>query len=650
MVNYEKGLMMGNILKNTAEKIFRNKTMSLCGFLLCVLLLSRMVGMVVTYRTLDSMEKSNLFFASMMAHGVSPSLSLFRINAAHAGGGSWFFSLLTVPFIWIFGQTYLSLRLTGLVFLAGTYIWGCCLCKRYFGAVTAVVFAVLFLCVSEHVFYLSILGDGRHFHYNFFFLALLYFLLQTRQHKRSSGYVWLGIVSGAGVFFYPAFLVTVVICMLTLLCDIRTRGRMVFAGLTAIICSVMLASMFLTENGAWYTNIYSVLCHSPKTVLLRGNIGDVMHRLWVIWADTLPFMLTQYIGTFASSTLWTNIPAPQGIMIYCFRIFFLGMLAFFATYILWCVLRNRRHSTHTMQWSIINYVIAFLMMHLVIYCSIFAFNDAGMTNWKYYAPIFTNIILLIAIVLSFVWKHNRFCAVVLLVGIIAPGCLFQYHVLTHARWDGLWQHGQCFYEPKRLFEHVKKPFKTQQRMCETFPDVFCCTVGRWYGRNDAFLNPVFFGKRFQLLGNNEQKRQYLYEGYFSEKYVQEHGDCTRLMTYINALDDGMHAACYRGIGQGVVLSFYDEARGGDSFYDVDEAHLMRSAKKIVSIANQIPSNMKDSFFYGIGNEFARQFAIAYAPRSLIGAFLDMYMQHVADMNSQAAFLAGFYDTKIWTEY
>lgn len=641
----------------------KDKGRFLFYFFLIFLVVSRVIKIINTHFIIDTAEKYNLFISSHLADGVAPLPSLFQTSAPYAGGGSLLFNIIAVPFIWLFGKSYFSLRLASIVILAITYFFIYKFCRKHFDSRVAVFASLLFIFTQELVTLFSVAGEGRHFHLNLFFILSLYLFAKIKENNKVIYYLLFGMAVGLAIYFYPAFLVTLLVFGLFLLLaaiDIR-QPSLIYRYLIIVGC-VIIAGMFLRHGSSWYSNLYIVMI--AKEIVREHSIIDniflIIPKFIILFFKVMPNIFAFSNDHFKElynqpmKSYFTNL-SVRGIFLELFR------LTFITSYVSLCwnnirglgkIIYNTIHCNRKKIVSIREYITIFLLVHLFIYILIFSSIVKETNNSKYYLPLFINIILIIALFLREAWQKNKCLSSFLLISILSPGIIFQYNTFTTASMKEFHRHYIYFYDEKCTIEQMGgKPLSVHRLMCDKLNINVCHTLGVHYARRhiDEVQEP------FENISNGDiDKLRYLYQGYVRQRFVRSKGNVEKILTLIKKIDKKYWESCYIGLGEGLVYLIYNPKMDGGLVLREDVLNLKRDEKVIEEASDFIKEDFRKYFFQGIGEGFAKQLAKPYPPYITNKSFFDEkindYLETIDNRDYRTAFLIGFHNKDIWTKY
>ena len=610
--------------------------------LLCILITNRLIATC----QLDAVPEDQVFFnAVSISRGIPPLPSFFQQNRFVAGAGLFIFSIVSVPFVWLCGESYFSLKVTNFFIHIIMYILLWKFCLRYFTLCIALFAVLLFNFIPGFLTQYAVLSIGRYFELNIFFITSLFLLCKSVESKKMVYYLFLGIVCGSGVYFYPGFLFTASVIFLFLWATVKHKWTMFgFAHVWFIMC-IMTAMEYL-ESGIswhhWHAMINQLFCDTRlfvfvKEMTLFESFLHIGTRLGVIIVN-LPTMFTPeaefgYIGTRS----FTGIS----------RIIFSIPFYFSFTALMWI---NRRY----LQRAIVSIcslrkkytptphecAVSFLILHFILYLIFFSMSDQQVPPWKYHIIIIFNVILLIALCINKVWTVHKRWALSLFICALFPGIIFHGFLYIKGTMDNFYKQYICFYQDEQVYDITCciSDVSIKKEMCELFPPFFSYTLGK------TFLSepPEDIEKHFDSLTHkNKAKLAKLYQGYMMHYYHESNGDIRQSISIIEMMDTHHWESCYQGLGEGIT-TFEDLHHEPPGYWFCNLEAMKDSIEgKIVLI----PENCKKYFYQGLGIGIAKQFAVPCSKYITEYGFYDndILNQHIAsiDKKYRKDFMKGF---------
>ncbi|MFH1318877.1 MAG: glycosyltransferase family 39 protein [Candidatus Omnitrophota bacterium] len=616
-------------------------------------------------RVLNEAEPGTLFISSSIVNGVMPYLSFFHPNLSFEGGGHFIYALISAPFMLFFGKSYFSLRLASLPFLALIYFLMYKFCNRYFNLRTAVFASLLLVFASEFSSRYSIVGDGRYFHLNLFFICSLYLFSKIREKKDILYYFLFGLICALGVYFYPAFLVSVIVFLLFLFWDIDRRNPYSIYGFFIIILWLIVAGNFLILGTPWNQAFYNAILWSPKTILPSGDIFLILPRAVItIFLNVPTILLTSHRVFFRPVFLElvkvfsTNFYNLKGGYLNMFLIIFSTALCFLS----WKSKVNFKKIFYKAPFfvkrknnniPVDEYIVVFLLSHLFMYGTLFSFNSR-ITNKLYYLPLGLTVILLIAIFLNDLYKKRAYISVFFLFFILIPGGIHQFTNLKIARTKNFYKHYAYFYQELHMIDLMKnKSISVHRSMCDNMDLRICHTLGLYYCLRSYPPKIKFIQGAFKYISRGQaDKLRQLYQGFFVGYGCIRKVNIKDSLQIIGKFDKEFHNYCYMGIGEGI----FNLCTTSFGVFDFKKE---KDKESIEKIAELIEENYRGYFFTGLGKGLARRFAVAYSPYITKGAvgnifydkdILNYYSDVAENKGYKDAFLLGFFKRDIWTKF
>ncbi|MCX5696746.1 MAG: glycosyltransferase family 39 protein [Candidatus Omnitrophica bacterium] len=644
----------------------KNKARAFFWLCLVLLVLIKIAVIINFFGFVDISAKYNLFISTNIARGLAPNPLIFQQSLPYAGGGHFVFSLVAVPFVWLLGPSYFSLRLASLVFLIATYIMLFMLCKRYFGLRTAIFASLMFIITPGLLSLFSVEGEGRHFHLNLLFLFCLALFAKIHESRRPLYYTLFGLACGLGVYFYPAFLISVFVFFLFLLIDADlSRPDFIFHFALTTVGIVLFAE--LIEFGVpWYRTVYAVIFDNPvKNISNVDNIAAIINRFVMIWVKNLPNIFSSsiehfnYLSNQPIAAYFNFLSGPPQIVLLTkislevFRASLITILVLSSWSAIKIGKRVFNNLLNLRGRKIVptnEFIYLFLFTHLFIYIFIYSFNNEGIGNYKYFLPLFSNIIIFIAYFLNKAWGKSKYFFIGLAVVIFFPGVSYTYSVFarTPESLKNLYKHGIYFYEHQCGEIATNKSLLIHKFMCQKLNINMCHQLGIYYAERFTLDSA---SQDFEYISNGDFKKlRYLYQGYIDKTTANLKGDVNGVIVEINKLDINYRRFGYLGLGEGII-PVYESG----NFYDVNN-NFEEWRVVIKNCVLHIPEEYKEYFFEGAGEGLARLFAQAYSPTiindgSLYDAgMLDKFLNIVEAPAYKKAFLAGFFNKDIWAPF
>lgn len=193
-------------------------------FILSLLLLISRLSVLFSY--LDGLYETEELYRGTIAREIirGPLLPLWEYldyRVEYFPGGTLVVGILAVPFFLLFGQTYIALKLVGLTFALGTFIFWYVFMDRFFSRKAAIITGLLFIFCMPFYTKTSLITWGAHPETNFFTIAGLFIFCslffgknaqEEERHIKLKRYFLLwGVVSGFGVWFMYSYLLTILL-------------------------------------------------------------------------------------------------------------------------------------------------------------------------------------------------------------------------------------------------------------------------------------------------------------------------------------------------------------------------------------------------------------------------------------------------------
>lgn len=638
-----------------------NKEKLLFYIFLAFLVLTRIKAIINTMGIIQEAEPTNIFISSCIAKGLMFSRIIFQPNMGHVGGGHLIYNIISAPLMIIFGTSYFSLRLASIIFLVLIYSLTYKFCNKYFGLKTVIFTSLLFIFANSRLTKASIIGDGRHFDYNLFFILSLYFLTKIKERETAVSYLIFGLICGIGVYFEPAFLATVFIFWLFFFWEIYISSPTAILKYLFIITPVTIAVNFLFFGLPW-NNLYFI----RDLLIPRNNIFSIYTRPFFIFFDLPKKIFFANLGiadNFSQQFLKTLFLTYErlsagsfGIIHLIFIASFVSLCSIYGPYLKKLMRNSLFFSLKKDYIPVKEYTVLFLLLHLVIYVVLFSFVLHN--NYLYYTPLLLNTILIVGVFLNEIWQRNKYLALSLLCLVLLPGLSFQYVNLKAPITKDFYKHYIYFYDEDRMVDYViNKPISVHKVMCDKLGKNICRTLGIWYcdHKENESLEPT--QKNFEYLSaGNMVKLRYLYQSYIRHFFVNKtKGDIKETLSVIGKIDKRYRNFCYIGLGEGLVFCHRFGLFPMIPFNEYGftfEFDFEKDKKMVEGFFSYIREDYKRYLFRGIGEGIAKRFAVAYSPyitktNLYDETILDKYSNMISDKEYKNAFLLGFFNKDIW---
>ncbi len=242
--------------------IKKNKTFI---FLLLILLVVRLLFVFSNFENLSWFEESyNGGIAVEILNGLK--MPLFFYQHQPYAPGAMIMGIAAVPFYWLFGESYLSLKMLALFVTLLIFTCWYFLVKRVSGGKVALFFSLLFIIAPPNSMKSSLYSLGNHYESALFTALVLYLFVAGVYEKKKDTDISLlsvalaGLVCGFATYFVLTFLVTVCLVMLFWL----LKDRLFFVKKPFFVFSGMFTVGFLP----W---IYNLIRYSDKVLDFHGT-------------------------------------------------------------------------------------------------------------------------------------------------------------------------------------------------------------------------------------------------------------------------------------------------------------------------------------------------------------------------------------------
>jgi hypothetical protein len=190
-----------------------SKPLLLIAALSCLFLALRFCVLLSSLNRLyetEELYRGTVAREMMSAKPLIPLLDYLDYKVEYFPGGTLVVGLLAVPFFVLFGQTYVALKLVGLLFSLAAFVMWFFFVKRYFGSKASLLTALIFIFCAPFYTKTSLLTWGAHPEANFLTAAALFALYRiVYDGKGKWMYFLLGLICGFGLWFVQTFLITI---------------------------------------------------------------------------------------------------------------------------------------------------------------------------------------------------------------------------------------------------------------------------------------------------------------------------------------------------------------------------------------------------------------------------------------------------------
>ncbi len=187
-------------------------------------ILSGLIGLFLIFRLAVLLSYSNRLYeleelyrgtiAKEVIHGpLMPLWEYLDFKVEYFPGGTLVVGILAVPFFLLFGPTYVSLKLVGLLFALGTFVLWYLFLDKFFSRRIAIITALLFIFCMPFYTMTSLITWGAHPEANFFTilsLFIFYDIFFRPQKEKILKFFVLGAISGFALWFVQTYLPTVI--------------------------------------------------------------------------------------------------------------------------------------------------------------------------------------------------------------------------------------------------------------------------------------------------------------------------------------------------------------------------------------------------------------------------------------------------------
>lgn len=188
------------------------------GYLILLLGLSFLIfRLAVLFTAIDELYEEEELYRGTIAREIiqGPLIPLWEYidyQVEYFPGGTLVVGMLAVPFFMLFGQTYISLKLVGLLFALGTVIVWFIFLDKFFNRRSAIIASLLFIFCPPFYTKMSLITWGAHPEANFFTALSLFIFCRIFFRANTGGksldFFWLGLCAGFAFWFVQTYLLT----------------------------------------------------------------------------------------------------------------------------------------------------------------------------------------------------------------------------------------------------------------------------------------------------------------------------------------------------------------------------------------------------------------------------------------------------------
>jgi len=285
-----------------------------------------LIGLFLVFRLLVLLTYSNRLYepeelyrgtiAREIIHGpLIPLWEYLDFKVEYFPGGTLVVGILAVPFFWLFGETYFSLKLVALLFALGTFVLWYLFLDKFFSRRIAVVTALIFIFCVPFYTMSSLITWGAHPEASFFTILsifIFYHIFFGGQKEKIRYFLALGLVSGFGVWFVQTYLVTVIFILAGWYAFDKSffRGK----GFFIFICGFLVGFSPSLYYAFFYDqNVWGVNGRSLFSEVLAGDVGGIASKAVRLFGSDLP-----------NSFLFADfLKVPGGVLSYAYYFMFL---------------------------------------------------------------------------------------------------------------------------------------------------------------------------------------------------------------------------------------------------------------------------------------------------------------------------------------
>ncbi|MDP8217055.1 MAG: hypothetical protein P9L98_07100 [Candidatus Kaelpia imicola] len=640
----------------------KTKERVLLYFLLLILVLTKLQYLFKAGLLFDTWEMCNLFIANTIVKHRIFLPSFFHLSVPYAGGGDYLYSLLSAPFVYLFGSNIFSIRILTIFLNMVELSLLFYIVNRYWSWREALGASLLFIFCSKYIFIYSIVGMGRHFHLGLFFLLSLFFYLRFKEKKGYLSAVLFGLSMGIGNYFYPAFAVFISIFILFFLLSIDWKRVSDYLKIFIVLSSTILSGLFykvvfLDFNIAYtFKSTFMLSTHSPKAIFPIDNIFIIVKRfilfLFFLVPDFLSFNLFhtgEYFNLFRDIESLSLVKAFQEIFnlyqsksnsldIFYADLYRVIFILFFAIIISYILKRAKNFKQFVIgergrdKKALKNSITALLSVTILVYFFLYILNGRSITTYKYYLPLFIPIILALTIVTA--WKKSFFLP--LLIILLIPGFNFQLQALktSDSKGNPLMP---LYYGDKSTLEFLGDSNNSEQKKLIELNINTAHTLG--YILADRSKDCSALRLLAGDISFSDKARRFFWEGWFSKMFLNESIDIDYVKNYLADLKREERFFAFSGIGEALIQN---------SIYCPDISEYFKSAERDILKITTIEERVY--FYQGLGRGLARLYGSdvysAKGPYIADKRLFYSYLQMV-DRDNITDFINGFLLKELW---
>ena len=498
-------------------------------------ILSRLIPLFLNFEPfIMEEERYNGTIALEVLNGLK--MPLFYYQHQPYAPGAMVVGLLSTPFFFIFGSSYISLKIIALIFSTGSFILWYLFLNKFFKQRVAIIASSFFILSPPNNIKFSLLALGNHYEINFFtilslFLFYIIFFPDDSSQKESGKnkgieFFLLGLVSGFACYFALTFFATLfTIAIFWFAFDKRLFFKSSF---------FIFIIAFLIGFSPWIYNTISFKLGSinfhGKPIYLFENSEPYVTKIFRMVATGMPFSFgfEGIRGTTLDAYLYLLILIVSFIFLVKANISFLKKIFFSLIPVKKFSITPQEISRETV-----------LLVFSVLYCLIFTLSDFKVPikvlreafvlrtfdtffylAYRYFIPLFPFFFVFIAIFLDKLWCYEKQKCfkkglTLFLCAIVFSLCGLSYMKLVRSVNFGkgfLYSGSDYFIMGEKFADYYRKEPLEGISLIERIDDQYKTVVLRGFGRyfgNDIDLLPLFLEKIRDL---DERFKIPLYQG------------------------------------------------------------------------------------------------------------------------------------------
>lgn len=508
-----------------------------------------------------------------------PVLPFFDYPFSKYSGSQYLAPFLPIPFFIVFGPSYISFKLSTLLFPFATFIFLYLFLCKFFNRRIAILTSLLLILSPPSYTRLSLVGLGLHMESSFFTIAALCIFYKIFFYEKQkmcvtniskSYFILFGLISGFGSFFSYTFIITVL--TLFILCFAFNKKFFLTKNF------LLFAFSFLVGFSPWLYNNIFIIHFGGIELFKKGflkssygmiNISQFFHRITLFPSFIVESMYFKDVGLISKDLL-------SHTYFFIFVISYLTLVWKNRFVIAQFFLRVFTFEEYKIDFTYSTKEIFFLTYPL-IFLLIFAFSNFRLDEFRYLMPVYPLMFINISLFIDTLWRrkykyYSYFAAliitVLMLIGIIGNISLiscngfkrinqykgFQYHLLA------LNLVNKYRFNLEKYVEAIDKLDKLAKRdvyraLAKEIADDLRENVDKWLNyvsKINPSYRPYFYDalgiqatelfgqgvdKMIYLINHTEEKyRSFLYNGLMQVVVEKFNGDADKCIEYLYSVN------------------------------------------------------------------------------------------------------------------